>query len=142
MPSQKLETAVLDFAQAVGLFVRRIRAAATSQELSMTESLVMSSLDKNGPATIADLARSEGMKPQSMGATVSSLESMGMIERRPHPTDGRQMHIALTAKGSALRKTTYDAKKTWLTLAVAELDEADQETLFKAGEIIRRLAIK
>ena len=142
MPSQKPDADILDFAQAIGLFVRRIRAAAHSQDLSMTESLVLANLDKRGPATIADLARFEGVKPQSMGATVSSLESMGMIERKPHPTDGRQMLIALTVAGAALRKSHFDAKKTWLTQAMSELDAADRETLFRAGEIIRRLAEK
>ena len=142
MSPEDLETVTSDFIQAVGLLVRRVRAAAASQELSMTESTVLARLDKNGPATIADLARAEGMKPQSMGATISSLEAMGLIERKPHPTDGRQMHIELTPNGLALRKATYAAKRNWLTQAIAQLDEPERETLFKAGEIARRLAEK
>jgi DNA-binding MarR family transcriptional regulator len=142
MLPEDMDTAAIDFTQAVGLFVRRIRAAAATQELSMTESTVLARLDKHGPATIADMARSEGMKPQSMGTTVSSLEEMGMVERKPHPTDGRQMNIELTAKGLALRKSTHAAKRSWLTQALSQLDDAEQETLFKAGEIIRRLVEK
>jgi len=142
MLPEDLEISVADFTQAVGQLVRRVRASAASQELSMSESSVMSRLDKAGPATIADLARAEGIKPQSMGTTISTLEEMGLVERRPHPTDGRQMNIELTAKGLALRKATYAAKKTWLMQAITQLDEAEQETLFRAGEIIRRLAEK
>ena len=100
----------------------------------------MSRLDKNGPATIADLARAESMKPQSMGTTVAALEEMGLVERKPHPTDGRQVNIELTAKGAAVRKITRDAKRTWLAQAIAQLDEQERETLFEAGEIIKRLA--
>ncbi len=59
-----------------------------------------------------------------------------------HPTDGRQMNIALTAKGAAVRKSAKDAKTTWLAQAVAQLDEGDRETLFAAGEIIKRLVDK
>jgi DNA-binding MarR family transcriptional regulator len=62
-----------------------------------------------------------------------------MVERKPHPTDGRQVNVALTAKGSAVRKSVGDAKRTWLARAIAELEEEEQETLFRAGEIIRRL---
>ena len=98
----------------------------------------MARLDKDGPATTAELARAEGMKPQSMGTTIAALEEMGIVERRPHPTDGRQMNIELTAKGAALRKSARDAKRTWLAQAIAQLDEEDRETLFKAGEIITR----
>ena len=140
MPSQIPETAVIDFVQALGMLVRRMRAAAATQELSLTESVVMARLEREGPATIADLARAEGMKPQSMGATVASLEEMGMVERRPHPTDGRQQHIRLTARGAAVRKNTGDAKRTWLAQSMGRLDAAERETLFAAGRIIRRLA--
>jgi DNA-binding MarR family transcriptional regulator len=139
VPRKTLELAVLDFIQAVGLLVRRVRAAAASHELSLTESAVMARLAKNGPATTADLARAEAMKPQSMGTTIAALEERGLVERKPHSTDGRQMNIALTARGTAVRNSAKDAKRTWLAQAIAQLDEHDQETLFKAGEIIKRL---
>jgi DNA-binding MarR family transcriptional regulator len=140
MPRKNHETAVTDFGQAIGLLVRRVRAAGASHELSWTETSVMARLAKDGPATTADLARAEGIKPQSMGTTIAALEEMGIVERKPHPTDGRQMHIELTAKGAAVRKTARDAKWAWLTQAVARLDERERETLFAAGEIIKRLA--
>ena len=137
-----MEIAVLDLIQAIGLLVRRVRAAAASQELSFTESAVMARLARDGPATTADLARAEGMKPQSMGTTIAALEEMGMVERKPHPTDGRQVNIELTAKGAAVRKSAKDAKRTWLAQAIAQLDEQERETLFKAGDIIKRLVEK
>jgi DNA-binding MarR family transcriptional regulator len=139
MPRKTLETAVSDFTQAIGLLVRRVRAAAASHELSLTESAVMARLAKEGPATTADLARAESMKPQSMGTTIAALEEMGMVERKPHPTDGRQVNIELTAKGAAVRQSARDAKRTWLAQAIAQLDEQERETLFKAGEIMKRL---
>ena len=142
MPRKKLDIAVSDLIQSIGLLVRRVRAAAGSHELSLTEAAVMGRLARHGRATTADLARAEGMKPQSMGTTISALEEMGMVERRPHPTDGRQVNIGLTAKGAAVRKIAKDAKRTWLAQAIAQLDEPERETLFKAGEIIKRLAEK
>jgi DNA-binding MarR family transcriptional regulator len=139
MQRKNLDTAVSDLAQAIGLLVRRVRAASASQELSWTESLVMARLAKDGPATTAELARAEGMKPQSMGTTIAALEEMGIVERKPHPTDGRQVTIELTAKGAAIRKSAKDAKRTWLAQAIAQLDEQERETLFAAGDIIKRL---
>lgn len=139
MPRKNFEAAVSDLIQAVGLLVRRVRAAAASHELSMTESAVMARLAKSGPATIADLARAESMKPQSMGTTVAALEEMGMVERKPHATDGRQINIQLTAKGTAVRNSAKDAKRAWLAEAMKQLNEREQETLFRAGEIIKQL---
>jgi DNA-binding MarR family transcriptional regulator len=142
MPRKTQEVEVTDLMHAVGLLVRRVRAAAASHELSLTESAVMGRLAKEGPATTADLARAEGVKPQSMGTTIGALEEMGMVERKPHPTDGRQVNIELTAKGIAVRKDTRDAKRTWLAQAIAQLDDKERDILFEAGEIIRRLVQK
>jgi DNA-binding MarR family transcriptional regulator len=142
MPRKTFETDIVEFTQAVGLLVRRVRAAAASHELSLTESAVLSRLAKDGPATTAGLARAESMKPQSMGTAIAALEEMDLVEREPHPTDGRQVNIALTAKGAAVRKSTKDAKRTWLSQAIAQLNEREQETLFAAGEIVKRLAEK
>ena len=139
MQPKALEIAVADFIQAIGLLVRRVRAATASQELSLTESMVLGRLAREGPATTADLARAEGIKPQSMGTTIAALEERGMVERKPHPTDGRQVNIELTAKGVAVRKITGDAKRMWLAQAIAQLNEEEQKTLFAAGRIIKRL---
>ena len=93
-----------------------------------------------GPATTADLARAESVKPQSMGATVATLEERGMVERKPHPSDGRRVNIKLTAEGAAVRKSARDAKRTWLAQAIAQLDKQEQATLFAAAKIIKHLA--
>ena len=100
------EQAATDLALALRLLVRRIRAAAPSaaHQLSWTQMAVLKRLETEGAATTADLARAEAMKPQSMGTTIAALEALGLIERTPHPTDGRQMRIALTSKGTAIRK--------------------------------------
>jgi len=140
MARKSLEAAVGDFAQAMGLLVRRVRAAAASHDLSLTEASVLGRLERGGPMTTAELARAESVKPQSMGTTVAALEEMGLVERKPHPTDGRQMMISLTDKGLKVRMSAREAKRGWLAQAVAELDEEDRETLFRAGEIIRKLA--
>jgi DNA-binding MarR family transcriptional regulator len=139
MPRKTYEADIIDFTQAVGLLVRRVRAAAASHEVSLTESAVMARLAREGPATTAELARAEGMKPQSMGTTIAALEELGMVERKPHPSDGRQVNIQLTAKGAAVRESFKSAKRTWLAQAIAQLNKQDQATLFAAGEIIRRL---
>ncbi len=140
MPRKPLEVDVTEFAQAIGLLVRRVRAAAASHELSLAESAVIARLDNEGPATTADLARAESVKPQSMGTTVAALEKMGLIERKPHPTDGRQKNIELTPKGIAVRKSIKETKRTWLAQAISHLDKQDQETLFEAAGIIKRMA--
>jgi DNA-binding MarR family transcriptional regulator len=129
-----------DFMMAIGTVVRRIRADAPPElrDFSWTQKAVLSRLEK-GPATSAELARAEGVKPQSMGVAIALLEERGLIERKPHATDGRQMNIKLTAKGIALRKRVKEAKETWLAQAFARLDKKELAILFKATELMKRV---
>jgi DNA-binding MarR family transcriptional regulator len=141
MPRKTQEDAATELALALGLLMRRVRSAAPaeSHELSWTQKAVMVRLDGQGPATIAELARAEGVKPQSMGATVAALEEMGIVERKPHPTDGRQMNIALTTKGARVRRDARIAKQTWLAQSIAKLDAAEQKKLPALTALIKRL---
>ncbi len=142
MQRRPRDSAVAEFVHAVGLLVRRVRAAAATQELSLTESAVLAHLARVGPATTAELARAHSMKPQSMATTVAALEAAGLVARKPHASDGRQMTVALTPRGILVRNSAREAKHAWLAQAIGELDEREQQTLLRAGELIRRLAQK
>lgn len=139
--TKQIEMATTELTLALGSLIRRIRATAPSEvnELSWTQKSVIVRLDKDGPATAAGLARAEGVKSQSMGTAIATLEKMGLVRRKAHPTDGRQINIVLTAKGKAIRKNTREAKHTWLTHAIEKLDKKEQKKLFSASEVIKKL---
>ena len=139
MDQKNFEAEVLEFAQAVGKLVRCARAAATSNELSWTETAVLNRLAREGPTTTAELARAQGMRPQSMRTIVASLEGLGMVARRAHATDGRQVNLELTEKGKAEQRSSTEAKRNWLAQAVGKLNAEEQETLFATGKLMRRL---
>jgi DNA-binding MarR family transcriptional regulator len=128
-----------DFTRTIGRLTRRLRTAAAQHELSLTESAVLARLDRDGPATTAELARAESMRPQSMSAALAALEERGLIERRPHPSDGRQVNITLTDKGTVVRSSTLDLKRAWLAQVTASLDEEERRILSRAGHILERL---
>jgi DNA-binding MarR family transcriptional regulator len=142
MNSKEFDSSVDELRHAVGLLIRRMRAAAPSEqhELSWTQKSVIKRLEKDGAMTSADLARAEGVKPQSMGTAITHLEELGIIEKKSHVSDGRQLIIKLTTKGAAVRKSGNDASRAWLGQAIERLDKKEQAILFNAGEIIKRLA--
>ncbi len=90
--------------------MRRVRAAAASHDLSLTEVAVMSRLAKGGPATTADLAQRGRHEATVNGDHHRGAGRNGMVERKPHPTDGRQVNIELTPKGVGVRKNAKDAE--------------------------------
>jgi DNA-binding MarR family transcriptional regulator len=140
MKKSHLDAAIGELIHAVGLLVRRVRAAAGPEELSLSAAAVLKRLDQDGPATISSLARAESMTSQSMGTIVAALEEDGLVKRKPHPTDGRQFLIQFTEKGKVLRKSRSAAKRAWMAQAVAQLDKDEQDVLFEAAKILKRLA--
>jgi DNA-binding MarR family transcriptional regulator len=137
--AEMLETAVTELSLATAHLLRRLRAETDSDELGWPQLAILARLHNDGPASTADLARAESLKPQSMGATLAILEREGLVERRPHPTDGRQVLFALTAEGVEARRKRKIAKREWLLAAMAKLDPREQRILIAASALIRRL---
>ncbi|GAB7538374.1 MarR family winged helix-turn-helix transcriptional regulator [Burkholderia sp. 22PA0099] len=135
-----LESAVSDLTLAIGQLVRRVRSELGPSEYTLSQLSVLARLEQSGPLTTADLARAESMKPQSMGTLVVGLETAGLIERQPHPTDGRQWLIALTPAGAAERQQRRTAKHAWLLEAVRELSDEERRVLAAALPLIKQLA--
>ena len=134
-----LEAAVAELLSVTGQLTRRLRAVSNTRQLTWSQVSIMARLEEAGPMTTADLARAEAVKPQSMGATLGLMEAEGLVERQPHPTDGRQVLCALTDEGQEARRKVRVAKRDWLLGAVEQLSPAEQKTLVAAVEIIRRL---
>jgi DNA-binding MarR family transcriptional regulator len=124
----------------IARLVRRLRAEGAQHELSWSQLATMARLESGDPKTIAALAREEGVKPQSMGAIVASLERAGLVERDPHPSDGRQIMFSLTKEGRGIRNDGVRAKRKWLAAKItSELNAAEQRTLRTALGLIERL---
>lgn len=59
----------------------------------------LSLLDEHGPSGVTALAAADRCSQPTMTATVKALREQGLVDRRPHPTDGRAHVVALTAAG-------------------------------------------
>jgi DNA-binding MarR family transcriptional regulator len=138
--SHPLETLVEDLMSSTGLLLRRLRAEGNPDELSWSQTAALGRLARSGPATTADLARAEGIKPQSMGATMAALERERLVTRTPHPSDGRQALYDLTPLGHETRARQRLVKRAWLAAAMATLDAEEQASLSVALTTIRKLA--
>src|ERR1700687_2231753 len=139
-PPVPVETAVTELSLAIGQLMRRLRAEVNPGELTWSQLATLARLERVGAMTTADLARSEHVKPQSMGTTLADLEQEGLVQRRPHPTDGRQVLFALTAEGIEARRQRSLARREWLLAAMERLDPADRQTLLAAAALIKQLA--
>lgn len=126
----------------VGLLVRRVRQLRVAEgELTTPEHSALKRLDRDGPATSADLARQEQITPQAMGATLSALQDAGLIQRRPDPEDGRRKVLSVTEAGARILQEKRSARTDLLARALAETFTPDElEQLAAAAPLLRRLA--
>jgi DNA-binding MarR family transcriptional regulator len=124
----------------LGQLKRRLRAQANKGDLSLSQLAVLGTLDREGPATVTTLARAEGVRPQSMGATVAALQEAGLVGGAPDPADGRQVMLSLTDTARSWLKVSRAAREDWLSQAIrSHLSPAEQQELASAVRLLRRI---
>jgi DNA-binding MarR family transcriptional regulator len=132
---------VVELRVVLGQLRRRLREQASFGDLSFSQASVLRRLDLEGPATVTSLARAEGMRPQSMGATVSALQAAGLVSGSPDPKDGRQTILSLTPACQEWIRAGRAAREDWLFRAIqSKLSPEEQEVLASAVELLKRLA--
>ncbi|RLK24006.1 DNA-binding MarR family transcriptional regulator [Micromonospora sp. M71_S20] len=119
---------------------RRVRQARPVGDLTVTQLSALTSLRLAGALTPRELADVERVQPPTMTRIVAKLEERGLVQRTPHPTDGRQVILAVTEGGRAVLDQFERVRDEWLARRLAELTEAERETLRQAAEILQRLA--
>jgi DNA-binding MarR family transcriptional regulator len=125
----------------IGQMMKRLRREAHLLDLSWSQIKVLSHLDQDGPATVTALAQAEGVRPQSMGATVAGLEAAGLVAGAPHPTDGRQTLWSLTELCRRKVAENRAVREDWLFQTLTqELSPTEQDKLARALGLLRRLA--
>jgi DNA-binding MarR family transcriptional regulator len=109
-------------------------------ELSVGQLSVLGTLFRNGECSVGELAMHERVQPPSMTRTVNCLADGGYVVRHPHPTDGRQVVVALSAKGSTTLTKDRQRRDAWLAQRLRELTPEERAVLRQAAPIIERLA--
>jgi len=126
----------------IGRLRRRIRAAAGTGDLTLTQASAMGRLlDSDGQGlTTSDLAVAEGMRHQSMATTIAALTAQGLVDRRRDPDDGRRMLIVLTPEGRRRAEDGRRARGEWLAAELqAKCTEAERQTVIAAMAVLERL---
>ncbi len=124
----------------LGKLRRRLREHANKGDLSLSQMAVLGFLDREGPSTVTTLARAEGVRPQSMGATVAALEQAGLVTGAPDPADGRQNLLSLTRAAREWIEASRAAREDWLARAIrSHMSPAEQEQLGRAAALLRRI---
>lgn len=119
---------------------RRVRQTRPVGDLTATQLSALASLELADAMTPRELADAERVQPPTMTKIVGKLEDHGLVQRTPHPTDRRQVILAVTPQGREMLARFERAREEWLTQRLAELTDDEREILRRSAEILRRVA--
>jgi DNA-binding MarR family transcriptional regulator len=119
---------------------RRLREEGGSAEITPSQSSALGQLENLGLATVTELAQAEGVRPQSMGATIATLEAAGYIASSPDPNDGRRTILSLSSMAIENFSANRAAREGWLFQAIQEnLSPEEQGDLARGFAVLTKL---
>ncbi|MFI9646383.1 MarR family winged helix-turn-helix transcriptional regulator [Streptomyces sp. NPDC052040] len=124
----------------VGRLRRRILKASETEDITLSQESLLARLSGRAGVTASELAAEEGVRHQSMTATVASLAARGLVLRSPDPDDGRRLLITLTADGHRRVEEGRQARKEWLAGQLQDrCTEEERRTVIAAMAVLERL---
>ncbi|WGS53724.1 MarR family transcriptional regulator [Paraburkholderia sp. D15] len=129
-----------DLRVVTGKLRRRLREEAHIGDFTPSQIQVLGLLEREGSATVSELARLHGMRPQSMGEKLSVLKAAGLVSGAPDPNDGRQTVLSLTPAFRKKVKASRAAREDWLFRTIqSHFSAAEQQQLAVGVELLKRL---
>lgn len=124
----------------LGPLIRKLRQFKTDDELTLSHTSALARLEREGPATAAELAAGEGIRPQSMFTIIAALQERGLVSREPDPYDGRRIVVSVTDAGREGLHGARTERGRRLTAAITEeLTPAEQRQLATALPLLARI---
>lgn len=128
-----------DLRIAVMRFARRLRAERAEVGLTLTQLSALAALERHGPTTPGNLAAIERVRPPSMTRVLNGLVDQGLVSRRAHPTDGRQVIVEITSEAQARLREDRRRREAWLARRLATLDVEQRRALRAVVPILEEL---
>ena len=119
---------------------RRMRAQRAETSLTLSQLAALATLERHGALGPGELAAHEKVQPPSMTRLLAVLEGQGLVARAPHPSDGRQVVMTITAAGKALLGEDRRRRDAWLAQRMRTLDADELAVLRDAAVILDKLA--
>jgi DNA-binding MarR family transcriptional regulator len=119
---------------------RRMRAQRADTSLTLSQLAALATLERHGALSPGELAAHEKISPPSTTRLIAALESAGLVVRTAHPTDGRQVSLAVSPAGVALLREDRRRRDVWLAQRLKDLDAEERAVLARAAGILDRLA--
>jgi DNA-binding MarR family transcriptional regulator len=117
---------------------RRTGTALSADGVTADQFVVLCALSESAALTQRELVERTGSDHNTLRAMLVLLERRGLIERRPHPTDGRARHVSLTGDGRRVFRKLWKHSERLRSELLESISDRDVNTLVA---LLRRFTI-
>ncbi|MET7664730.1 MarR family transcriptional regulator [Streptomyces sp. NPDC005463] len=114
----------------VAISARALASGDASLTLPQLRTLVV--LEQCGPVKLAVMAATLGVNPSTAMRMVDRLAGVGLVERKPNPSNRREVVLSLTRSGRRLVERVLDRRRTEIRTLVQRLPADSRAALVPA----------
>jgi len=126
-------TAVLE--EFTGIFIR----LPSVEKLSFTTLSVLHTLSRSSPMRLSELTATEQVTQSAITQLVTRLEGENLVERKADPSDGRAVHVHITATGAAVVDARRSDRVAQLAKRIECLTGDQREAIAAALPALKRV---
>lgn len=126
--AQSAARSLAELAPRLGRFIAHALESDPDIALSLRQYRMLERLTAR-PHRTGELASFSGITQPTASAAISSLESRGLVNRRPDPDDRRATLIEISNRGESVLSIAKDRVLQRLTVVTAEMTAEDAEAL-------------
>jgi DNA-binding MarR family transcriptional regulator len=119
--------------------LQRLMARNAVEGLTPSQLSALALIDQTGPVRVTEVAAKEGVAPPSMTRIIGSLDSLGLLDRRPDPADGRASLLVPSEAGTQMMQRIRGGRTAYLARRLATLDAEDLAALTAAVPVLEAL---
>jgi DNA-binding MarR family transcriptional regulator len=124
---------------AVTRLARRLRQQADLPGVSPTQVSALSTIERDGPLTLGELAGLERVQPPTITSAVARMEEQGLVHRQVDERDRRIHRVEITAAGRKLLDKSRSRKNAYLERRLHALSDDERATIERAAVLLEAI---
>ena len=126
------EDAAIRLRQVITKLARQLNVSSTGEGLTPSQASLLGLVVGRGPLSISELTGLEGLNPTMTSRMLGVLDTMGLIERTPDPSDLRSASVTATPAGRRSDERIKAQRAEGVSAAMDRLSPAEQEAVLAA----------
>lgn len=136
--SSETEELAASLRLSVGRLARRLRQQSL-HGLTPSQLSILSTLEREGPLRMGELARIENIAPPTITGIVARLEDKGTVQRTSDPEDARSTTVAVSDAGLEAIEAIRRERTAFLVERIERLGPEEREILRSATRVLAGL---